>query len=32
VTVVAFQFKAEGLQKGETLELDNLYVDPFCST
>jgi len=32
VTVVAFQFKAEGLQKGETLELDSLYVDPFCST
>ena len=31
VTVVAFQFKAEGLQKNETLEVDNLYVDPFCS-
>jgi hypothetical protein len=31
VTVIAFQFKAEGLQKNETLEVDNLYVDPFCS-
>lgn len=31
VTAVAFQFKVEGLQKGETLALDNLYVDPFNS-
>jgi hypothetical protein len=30
VTAVAFQFKVEGLQKGETLSIDNLYVDPFC--
>jgi hypothetical protein len=29
VTAVAFDFKAEGLQKNETLSLDGLYVDPF---
>ena len=31
VTAVAFQFKAEGLQKGETLSISSLYVDPFRS-
>lgn len=30
-TAVAFDFKVEGLQKGETLELSDLYVDPYCS-
>jgi hypothetical protein len=30
MTAVAFEFTAEGLQKGETLSIDNLYVDPFC--
>jgi hypothetical protein len=30
-TAVAFDFKAEGLQKNEVLELANLYVDPFLS-
>lgn len=28
VTAVAFRFKAEGLQKGETLSISSLYVDP----
>jgi hypothetical protein len=31
VTAVAFQFKAEGLQKDETLSISSLYVDPYCS-
>ena len=31
VTAVAFLFRPEGLQKGETITIDNLYVDPFCS-
>jgi hypothetical protein len=31
VTAVAFRFKAEGLQKGETLSISSLYVDPFRS-
>ena len=31
MTAVAFDFKVEGLQKGETLELSDLYVDPYCS-
>jgi hypothetical protein len=31
VTAVAFQFKAEGVQKGETLSISSLYVDPFRS-
>ncbi len=31
VTAVAFQFKAEGLQKDETLSISSLYVDPFHS-
>jgi hypothetical protein len=30
-TAVAFQFKAEGLQKDETLAISSLYVDPFSS-
>ena len=30
VTAVAFLFQPEGLQKGETMTIDNLYVDPFC--
>jgi hypothetical protein len=30
-TAVAFDFKVEGLQKGETLQLDGLYVDPYKS-
>jgi hypothetical protein len=30
-TAVAFDFKVEGLQKNETLELGSLYVDPFVS-
>jgi hypothetical protein len=29
LTAVAFRFKAEGLQKGETLSISSLYVDPF---
>ena len=28
VTAVAFRFKAEGLQKDETLSVSSLYVDP----
>jgi hypothetical protein len=32
VTAVAFQFKAEGLQKGETLSISSLYVDPWKIT
>jgi hypothetical protein len=28
VTAVAFRFKAEGLQKDETLSISSLYVDP----
>jgi hypothetical protein len=31
LTAVAFQFKAEGLQKDETLSISSLYVDPFAS-
>jgi hypothetical protein len=31
VTAVAFRFKAEGLQKDETLSISSLYVDPYCS-
>jgi hypothetical protein len=31
VTAVAFRFKAEGLQKNETLSISSLYVDPFRS-
>jgi hypothetical protein len=31
VTAVAFQFKAEGLQKDETLAISSFYVDPYCS-
>ena len=31
VTAVAFRFKAEGLQKDETLSISSLYVDPFSS-
>jgi len=31
VTAVAFQFKAEGLQKDEALSVSSLYVDPFHS-
>ena len=30
-TAVAFDFKVEGLQKNETLELSSLYVDPYRS-
>ena len=31
VTAVALQFKAEGLQKDETISITSVYVDPFCS-
>jgi hypothetical protein len=31
VTAVAFEFKAEGLQKDETVSISSLYVDPFSS-
>jgi hypothetical protein len=31
ITAVAFKFKAEGLQKDETLFVSSLYVDPYCS-
>jgi hypothetical protein len=31
VTAVAFQLKAEGLQKDETLSISSFYVDPYCS-
>jgi hypothetical protein len=31
ITAVAFQFKAEGLQKNETLSISSFYVDPYCS-
>jgi hypothetical protein len=31
LTAVAFDFKVEGLQKNETLELASLYVDPYVS-
>ncbi len=31
VTAVAFQFKAEGLQKEETVSISSIYVDPFSS-
>ena len=31
VTAVAFRFKAEGLQKGETVSISSLFVDPFRS-
>ena len=30
-TAIAFRFKAEGLQKDETLSISSLYVDPYCS-
>ena len=29
LTAVAFRFKAEGLQKDETLSISSVYVDPF---
>jgi len=32
VTAVAFDFKAEGLQKNETLAISSLYVDPWKVT
>jgi hypothetical protein len=31
ITAVAFKFKAEGLQKDETLSISSLYVDPFSN-
>jgi hypothetical protein len=31
VTAVAFNFKAEGLQRDEALSISSLYVDPFSS-
>jgi hypothetical protein len=31
MTAVAFQFKAEGLQKDEAISVSSLYVDPYCS-
>jgi hypothetical protein len=31
VTAVAFRFKAEDLQKGETISISSIYVDPFRS-
>ena len=31
VTAVAFQFRAEGLQKDETVSISSIYVDPFQS-
>jgi hypothetical protein len=31
LTAVAFEFKAEGLQKDETLWISSIYVDPFSS-
>jgi hypothetical protein len=31
MTAVAFRFKAEGLQKDETLSISSLFVDPFSS-
>jgi hypothetical protein len=31
VTAVAFQFKAEGMQKDETLAISSFVVDPYCS-
>lgn len=31
VTAVAFRFKAEGLQKDETLAISSFLVDPYCS-
>jgi hypothetical protein len=31
LTAVAFEFKAEGLQKDETLSISSIYVDPFSS-
>jgi hypothetical protein len=31
LTAVAFRFKAEGLQKDETLSISSLYLDPFSS-
>ena len=31
VTAVAFRFKAEGLQKGETISISSIFVDPFRS-
>lgn len=31
VTAIALQFKAEGLQKDEVIDISGIYVDPFCS-
>ena len=31
LTAVAFEFKADGLQKDETLSISSIYVDPFSS-
>jgi hypothetical protein len=31
LTAVAFRFKAEGLQKDETLSISSIFVDPFSS-
>jgi hypothetical protein len=31
LTAVAFEFKAEGLQKDEALSISSIYVDPFSS-
>jgi len=31
VTAIALQFKAEGLQKDEVIDISGLYVDPYCS-
>jgi hypothetical protein len=31
MTAVAFEFKAEGLQKDEALSISSLYVDPYAS-
>jgi len=31
VTAVAFRFKAEGLQKDETVSISSIYVDPYQS-
>jgi hypothetical protein len=31
VTAIALDFKAEGIQKDETIDVSGIYVDPFCS-
>jgi hypothetical protein len=31
VTAIALQFKAEGLQKDEAIDISGIYVDPYCS-